>query len=124
VLLTLLIGTSLCLGLTPVAHAPNANALALTAKEYAKTQVKDRTQYKCLLKLWTLESNWNYKAFNKSGKAYGIPQIRNPILMRMNKYQQVDTGLRYLRTRYHGDTCKALSLWNKRAGYDWIGGWY
>lgn len=123
VLLTLLTGIALCIGATPLAHAPNAKALSLPVKEYAKIKVNNRLEFKCLDKLWTLESNWNYKAFNKSGKAYGIPQMKNPILKNMDKYSQVDIGLKYLDHRY-SSICHALSVWNKRAGYDWIGGWY
>lgn len=117
------IGTILCLGLTPLAHAPSANALRLSAKDYAKSQITNNKEYKCLDRLWSLESNWNYKAHNKSGGAYGIPQIKNPILKDMNKYQQIDLGLKYLDHRY-SSICSALHLWNKRAGYDWVGGWY
>lgn len=117
------IGTILCLGLTPIAHAPNASALGLSAKDYAKIKLQNRQEYKCLLKLWTLESNWRPNAYNKLGGAYGIPQIKNPILKSMNKYEQVDIGIKYLDHRY-SSICSALKLWNKRAGYDWVGGWY
>lgn len=119
----ILLGTILCLGSTLEAEAPNASALGLTAKQYAKNQLSNNKEYKCLVKLWTLESNWRSSAYNKSGGAYGIPQIKNPILKDMNKYEQVDIGIKYIRHRYTS-SCSALKLWNKRAGYDWVGGWY
>lgn len=120
--LSSLIGISLCLGLTPVAHAPSAKALALDVKSYASIKVNNKSEFKCLNKLWSLESNWNHKAFNRSG-AYGIPQIKNIRIKSMDKYEQVDAGLKYLKHRYPS-ICYALGKWNVRAGGDWIGGWY
>ena len=123
VVLAIALGGALCLGALPVAHAPAASAAGLSLKDYAKIKVADKNQFKCLDKLWTLESNWRVDAYNKYGKAYGIPQIQNPILKDKTGYEQIDLGLKYLDHRYDS-ICHALKLWNKRAGYDWIGGWY
>ena len=121
--LVVALGAALSLSGLAVAHAPAANALELTYKDYAKIKVNNKNQFICLDKLWTLESNWRPEAHNKSAGAYGIPQILNPILKDKSGYQQIDLGLKYLNHRYES-ICQALKLWNKRAGYDWIGGWY
>lgn len=123
VVLAIALGGALSLAGLATAHAPAASAAGLTLKDYAKIKVADKNQFKCLDKLWTLESNWRPEAHNKSGGAYGIPQIRNVILKHKDGYEQIDLGLKYLDHRY-SSICQALKLWNKRAGYDWIGGWY
>lgn len=121
--LVVALGGALSLSGLATANAPAANALELNYKQYAKYQLTDKSEYKCLVKLWTLESNWRPEAHNKSAGAYGIPQIINPILKDKTGYQQIDLGLKYLDHRYDS-ICQALQLWNKRAGYDWVGGWY
>ena len=123
VVLAIALGGALSLAGLATAHAPAANAAGLTLKDYAKIKVNNQQEFKCLNKLWTLESNWRPEAHNKSGGAYGIPQIRNVILKHKDGYEQIDLGLKYLDHRY-SSICQALKLWNKRAGYDWIGGWY
>ena len=123
VVLAVALGGALSLSGLQVAHAPAASAVALSLKDYAKIKVDNKTEFQCLDKLWTLESNWRPKAHNKSAGAYGIPQIINPILKNKTGYEQIDLGLKYLDHRYDS-ICQALQLWNKRAGYDWIGGWY
>lgn len=120
--LVVALGGALSFGGFDVAHAPAASAASISLKDYAKYQLEDKSEFKCLDKLWTLESNWRVDAYNKHG-AYGIPQIMNPLLKDKTGYQQIDLGLKYLNHRY-SSICQALRLWNKRAGYDWIGGWY
>lgn len=116
------IGTILCLGLASPAEAPSAYALGLSAKDYAKTIVTNKSQYECLLALWTKESNWNYKAVNKSG-AYGIPQIKSKYALKLDPYGQVNLGYNYILNRYKSP-CNAWNAWKRRAGKDLIGGWY
>lgn len=72
-------------------------------------------EYKCLDKLWIRESQWNYKAENKSSGAYGIPQALPGSKMasagpdwRTNPKTQIKWGLGYIKGRY-GTPCKALS---------------
>lgn len=123
VVLAIALGGALSLGGLPVAHAPAASAAKLTYKDYAKIKLNNKSQFKCLDKLWTLESNWRPEAFNRLGNAYGIPQLQNKLLKHKDGYQQIDLGIKYINHRYNS-ACHALQLWNKRAGYDWIGGWY
>jgi hypothetical protein len=80
-------------------------------KLYAHSRVGDFTQFICLEKAWTQESNWNPKAVgNKQGskRVYGIPQIKNEKVRALDPYSQIDWGLRYIKHRYQGDACLML----------------
>lgn len=77
------------------------------------------TEWRCLDALWTAESNWRAKAYNKTsvdGKhAGGIPQLLGldpdtPMPV------QVKKGLDYIDHRY-GSPCKALHHWNQKHWY-------
>ncbi len=82
------------------------------AKKVAKVILAEKygfgdTQYSCLNKLWTKESNWNYKARNKRTGAHGIPQAYPAKKMatvatdwRTNPVTQIRWGLRYISIRY------------------------
>ena len=79
-------------------------------------------EYKCLNRLWTKESHWNYKARNKSSGAHGIPQALPASKMnvistdwRTNPVTQIRWGLRYISIRYE-TPCKALAK-HKRSNY-------
>jgi hypothetical protein len=85
-------------------------------KKIAKKLVKKRgwsaKQYKCLVLLWTKESNWNHRVGNGIG-AYGIPQALPGSKMRSagrdwrtNPKTQIKWGLRYIKSRY-GTPCAA-----------------
>lgn len=71
------------------------------------------TQFTCLDRLWTRESNWNYRATNPSSGAYGIPQALPGGKMasrgsdwRTNAATQIKWGLGYIADRY-GTPCGA-----------------
>lgn len=73
------------------------------------------TQYACLDKLWTKESNWRWNAENPSSGAYGIPQALPGTKMasagsdwRTNPATQIRWGLGYIAGRY-GSPCSAWS---------------
>jgi hypothetical protein len=97
------------------------------AKKVAKSILIDEygfneKQYQCLNSLWTQESNWNYKARNKSSGAHGIPQALPASKMsvvstdwRTNPVTQIRWGLRYITIRYE-TPCKALAK-HKRSNY-------
>jgi hypothetical protein len=79
-------------------------------------------EYKCLNRLWTKESHWNYKARNKSSGAHGIAQSLPASKMnvistdwRTNPVTQIRWGLRYISIRYE-TPCKALAK-HKRSNY-------
>ena len=80
-------------------------------------------QYKCLNRLWTKESHWNYKAHNYRSGAHGIAQALPAVKMevissdwRTNPVTQIRWGLRYIDIRY--DTpCDAWSKWRSHRYY-------
>jgi soluble lytic murein transglycosylase-like protein len=84
-------------------------------------QWHQETEYKCLVKLWEKESNWNPKAHNKSSGAFGIAQFLPQTWANYNyPYQpkdatiQIKAGLRYITKRY-GSPCRAWSFWQRQA---------
>ena len=99
----------------------------LGAKKVAKSILLNEygfseKEYKCLNRLWTKESHWNYKARNKSSGAHGIAQALPASKMnvvstdwRTNPVIQIRWGLRYISIRYE-TPCKALAK-HKRSNY-------
>ena len=82
-------------------------------KLYAHMKLLDDKQYRCLVTLWRLESNWSSTAKNKKSSAYGIPQLLK--MTETNPYKQIDLGLKYIAKRY-GNPCIALDH-HKKAGH-------
>lgn len=83
----------------------------------------NKSQEACLVKLWTRESHWNYKAHNYRSGAHGIAQSYPAIKMesvgldwRTNPVTQIRWGLNYIDKRY-GSPCKALYRHNARGSY-------
>jgi len=99
----------------------------LGAKKVAKSILLNEygfseKEYKCLNRLWTKESHWNYKARNKNSGAHGIAQALPASKMnvvstdwRTNPVTQIRWGLRYISIRYE-TPCKALAK-HKRSNY-------
>jgi hypothetical protein len=65
------------------------------------------SQFSCLDKLWTKESNWRYQARNKTSGAHGIAQALPATKMetigtdwRTNPITQISWGLKYISERY------------------------
>ncbi len=91
------------------------------SKNYAKDSLVawQEHQWECLDKLWTKESNWRHKAYNKvkvMGKnAGGIPQILG-LDPNTNPPTQIDRGLAYITHRY-GTPCMAWKYWQKHGWY-------
>jgi hypothetical protein len=80
-------------------------------------------QFACLNKLWTKESNWRYKARNKSSGAHGIPQALPATKMesigtdwRTNPVTQISWGLRYIEVRYE-TPCEAYKKFQRSNWY-------
>jgi hypothetical protein len=87
-------------------------------KTYARQELQSRgfarSEFNCLHRLWTMESNWNPKSKNKKSTAFGIAQMlteksKDPIT-------QVKHGLKYIDARY-GSPCVALR-------HEFKEGWY
>ena len=82
------------------------------AKRFAKEMMATEYgwgegQYKCLNRLWTKESNWNYQARNPRSGAHGIAQALPASKMekvgtdwRTNPITQIQWGLLYVSERY------------------------
>jgi hypothetical protein len=96
------------------AKAVNTNGIEMF-KLYAHMKVLDDKQYRCLVILWRLESNWSPTARSKTSTAFGIPQLLK--MTETNPFKQIDLGLKYIDHRYQGDTCKALLTHQKRGHY-------
>lgn len=97
---------------TAQAITTKKSIITVTPKSYAKSALNDNTQFKCIDQLYYKESRWNPAA--KNGSHYGIPQLRNKIMLDKNPLQQVALGIKYIEHRY-GTTndgvpnaCKAL----------------
>ena len=99
-----------------VVSANAANPSIELYKLFAHMQVGNDKQYRCLVTLWTLESNWNSKAKNPKSSAMGIPQLLK--MTETNPYKQIDLGIKYITHHriYKGDTCKALDR-HKKVGH-------
>jgi hypothetical protein len=111
---SLLLLAVLCvIGITP-ANAYDINTE--TYKLYAHMKLGNDKQYRCLVTLWRLESNWSPTAKNAKSSAFGIPQLLK--MKETNPYKQIDLGLKYITHHriYKGDTCKALDR-HKKVGH-------
>ncbi|HET6826660.1 MAG TPA: hypothetical protein VFH64_12090 [Amnibacterium sp.] len=85
----------------------------------------DSSQFDCLVRLWNIESGWEWDAYNTSSGAYGIPQALPGDKMasaggdwRTSSATQIDWGLGYIQGRY-GTPCGALSFETSHVPY-----WY
>ncbi|WP_425838081.1 lytic transglycosylase domain-containing protein [Microbacterium sp. PA5] len=96
------------------------------AKATARALVADRgwssDQFSCLEKLWQKESGWNYRAYNASSGAYGIPQALPGSKMASagsdwenSAATQIRWGLGYIDGRY-GTPCGA---WDHSQSVGW-----
>jgi hypothetical protein len=89
----------------------------VSVKEYAAQKIQSQDQWVCLSRLYGKESAWNYRAVGNldgTSPVYGIPQLKNPLMLEKDEYEQVDYGLKYIAHRYKYDeygyinACKAL----------------
>lgn len=85
-------------------------------KLYAHSLLIDSKEYRCLDLLWTRESNWNPAAHNKSGNAYGIPQLKNKLIEHLDGFSQIRYGIKYIKHR-HSTPCNAWTYWKKHGNY-------
>jgi len=121
--LLLVIGTALCLMVLNLDSKTIDSSFAVSfkpnvsVKEYAAQKIQSKDQWVCLSKLYGKESAWNHRAIgnlNGTSPVYGIPQLKNPLMLSKSAYEQVDYGLKYIAHRYKFDkygnvnACKAL----------------
>ena len=93
------------------------------AKNYAKSRLNawgwDDNQFDSLDKLWTAESNWNYKEKNEETGAAGIPQLMGGSNVEGfdNDYKiQIEHGFSYIKKR-HGSPDAAWQFHQKKGWY-------
>jgi hypothetical protein len=121
--LLLVIGTALCLMILSLNSKTIDSSIAVSfthnvsVKEYAAQKIQSKDQWVCLSQLYGKESAWNHRAvgnLNGTSPVYGIPQLKNPLMLSKTKFEQVDYGLKYIAHRYKFDkygyvnACKAL----------------
>jgi hypothetical protein len=99
---------------------------ARTPRQIARTMLRrfgwSAAQFPYLNRLWTVESHWNPRAWNRYSGAYGIPQACPGSKMatagphwRTNATTQIRWGLRYIKGRY-GSPRRA---WQHEVVYGW-----
>ena len=102
---------------TAQAVTTKKSIITVTPKADAKALLNDDKQYACILTLYTKESNWRPEAVgNKNGtkQVYGIPQLKNEIMLTKTPIEQTALGIKYIRHRYGvtvdqvPNACKAL----------------
>lgn len=83
----------------------------------------NKYNWKCLDKLWQMESGWNELAKNRRTGAYGIPQALPGNKMaamgrnwKNNPEVQIKWGASYIKSRYKSP-CKALAFMERRGWY-------
>jgi membrane-bound lytic murein transglycosylase MltF len=81
-------------------------------------------QWNCLVKLWTMESHWNYKAVNSQSGSRGIPQALPANKMaqfgrdyRYDYQTQIRWGLLYIKLHWNNSACNALTHEKKIGWY-------
>jgi hypothetical protein len=92
---------------------------AIQPKDYIKIHYS-KEQALCLIRLYGKESAFNPRAIgNEDGvrKAYGIPQLKNPLIKDLSANKQIDYGMKYLRHRYSNQPCLAWQHSRKHGWY-------
>lgn len=114
-----LILSPLLMGILLSAQADGGLIDAIEPKDYIRLHYSPKEAL-CLIKLYGRESAFNSKAIgNEDGikKAYGIPQLKNPIIKDLSPNKQIDYGMKYIKHRYMGSPCMAYAHSNKTGWY-------
>ncbi|MGN6744475.1 MAG: coiled-coil domain-containing protein [Amnibacterium sp.] len=99
------------------------------AQSYAQGRMAaygwDGSQFDCLVRLWNIESGWQWNAYNPSSGAYGIPQALPADKLassgsdwRTSSATQIEWGLGYIQNRY-STPCGAYAFETSHVPY-----WY
>lgn len=97
------------------------------SKRYAQALLEGKewkSQWTCLETLWTKESNWRPRAYNKqpvyvNGVKYnagGIPQLLG-LDPKLHAKKQIQKGLKYIQERYPAGPCQALEFHLRKNWY-------
>ena len=81
----------------------------MNLKLYLHNQINDWNEFECANELGIRESNWRYRAVNKSSGAYGIFQHMSKYAPTWTPFEQIDKHIEYIDARYDGSWCKALT---------------
>ncbi|HAA79690.1 MAG TPA: hypothetical protein DCE05_05215 [Microbacteriaceae bacterium] len=102
--------------------APEPGTAQAAALEQVTERGWDRSEFSCLVSLWSKESGWNHGAQNPESGAYGIPQALPGNKMASagsdwatNPATQIRWGLGYIEARY-GSPCQA---WGHSVAKNW-----
>jgi len=109
------IGVSLSI---PMQVAESGSIDAIQPKDYIRLHYS-KDEALCLIRLYGKESAFNKDAIgNEDGikKAYGIPQLKNPIIRHLSANKQIDYGMKYVAHRY-GTPCKAWAHSMRKGWY-------
>lgn len=105
---------AMSLGLSPADGTTNHS---FTPKDYIRSLLPPKEAL-CLIKLYGKESAFKTDAVGNIGgaiQAYGIPQLKNPLIANMSAYNQIDYGMKYVAHRYGGyGACGAWAHWLKK----------
>lgn len=104
----------------------SSNASVAQLQQYAESQFGQydwsSSQLSYLIELWNRESGWNYKAYNASSGATGIPQALPGDKMasagsdwQTNPETQINWGLSYIQGRYGSPQ----AAWAHETQYGW-----
>ena len=110
------IGISLSM---PMASADGGSIEAIHPKDYIR-MIYSSKEALCLIRLYGKESAFNPRAIgNEDGikKAYGIPQLKNPIIKDLSANKQIDYGIKYINHRYQGKPCNAWKHSQRKGWY-------
>ena len=93
---------AMSLGLSPADGTTNHS---FTPKDYIRSLLPPKEAL-CLIKLYGKESAFKTDAVGNLGGAiqtYGIPQLKNKLMIGLDAYTQIDYGLKYIKHRYKLD---------------------
>ena len=116
-----LLAISLPLQEVDTTHAALPPVKKPTFQQYASQKIQSDKQFKCLLKLYGKESAWKETAINDAGTAFGIPQLKNKLMLSKDGYEQIDYGLKYIQHRYGLDNgyVNACKAWQHFKARNW-----
>ena len=110
------IGISLCL-VSETIHEGSQDPIK--PKDYIRS-LYSKNQALCLIRLYGKESAFNHNAIgNEKGKikAYGIPQLKNPLIKDLSPIEQINYGKKYIDHRYQGKPCLAWKHSQRKGWY-------
>ena len=97
----------LIINLISVQNAYGWKNHSMNLKLYAHNQIKDWSEFECYVELIHRESSWRY--WVRNGSHTGLGQMRSEWYGKQSPRKQIRVHLNYIKHRYEGSACKALS---------------